>query len=119
MRQQRQTLSPDVEAHDNILSHEYWRSHGSDNSKEIRRMIKFLVNAMDKVLTPSQNTCITMVFFDGKKQKEVAEILGLSRSTVSRHIKAGLQKLKDASELYIPYEEDDSENEIEEMLRNI
>ena len=117
MRQQKLALRPDVESNDNILSYEYWSSHGRDNSKEIRRMIKFLVNAMDKCLTEQQKTCITMVFFDGKTQKEVAIELGLSRSTVSRHIKAGLQKLRDISELYVPYEED--YDEIEEMLSNI
>ena len=117
MRQRRLAITPDIEANDNILSYEYWSSHGRDNSKEIRRMIKFLINAMDKCLTDSQHTCITMVFFDGKQQKEVAEILGISRSTVSRHIKAGLQKLRDVSELYIPYEEE--YDEVEEMLSNI
>lgn len=117
MRRQELALTPDVESNDNILSYEYWSSHGRDNSKEIRRMIKFLVNAMDKCLTEQQNTCITMVFFDGKQQKEVAEILGVSKSTVSRHIKAGLQKLRDISELYIPYEEE--YDDVEEMLSNI
>lgn len=117
MRQRKLAITPDIEANDNILSYEYWSTHGGDNSKEIRRMIKFLINAMDKCLTDSQHTCITMVFFDGKQQKEVAEILGISRSTVSRHIKAGLQKLRDVSELYIPYEEE--YDEVEEMLSNI
>ena len=117
MRQLKLAIKPDIEAHDNILSYEYWSSHGRDNSKEIRRMIKFLVNAMDKCLTEQQHTCITMVFFDGKTQKETAEIIGISRSTVSRHIKAGLQKLRDISELYIPYEEE--YDELEEMLSNI
>lgn len=117
MRQRRLAISPDINSEDNILSYEYWNTHGRDNSKEIRRMIKFLVNAMDKCLTEQQRTCITMVFFDGKQQKEVAEIIGISKSTVSRHIKAGLQKLRDISELYVPYEED--YDEIEDMLSNI
>ena len=83
------------------------------------RMVEiiFLVNAMDKCLTDQQKTCITGVFFDGKQQKEVAIELGLSRSTVSRHIKAGLQKLRNVADLYVPYEED--YDEIEEMLSNI
>ena len=117
MRQQKLALSPDIESNDNVLSYEYWRTHGRDNSKETRRLIKFLVNAMDKCLTDQQKTCITSVFFDGKQQKEVAIELGLSRSTVSRHIKAGLQKLRDVADLYVPYEED--YDEIEEMLSNI
>ena len=69
------------------------------------------------VLQISKKTCITGVFFDGKAQKEIAIELGLSRSTVSRHIKAGLQKLRDVADLYVPYEED--YDEIEEMLSNI
>ena len=117
MRQQKLAIRPDINSEDNVLSYKYWSTHGRDNSKEIRRMIKFLVNAIDKCLTEQQKTCITMVFFDGKKQKEVAEIIGISKSTVSRHIKAGLQKLRDVSELYVPYEED--YDELEEMLSNI
>lgn len=59
-----------------------------------------------------------MVYLQNMKQKEVAKELGLSTSVVSRYIKAGLKKLRDVSELYVPYEEDE-ENEIEELLRNI
>ena len=117
MRRQRLTISPDINSEDNILSYEYWSTHSRDNSREIRRMAKFLVDAMDKRLTERQKTCITMVFFDGKKQTEVAEIIGVSKSTVSRHIKAGLQKLRNVSEFYVPYEEDC--DEIEDMLSNI
>ena len=118
MRTEKVFFDPLNAGQDNILSYKYWESQGNSNTKEIRRMIKFIKNAMDKVLTPSQNTCITMVYLQNMSQKEVAIELGLSKSTISRHIKAGLKILKDVSGLYIPYEEDD-ENEIEEMLKNI
>lgn len=118
MRMEKLMWDPNNAAMDNILSYQYWETQGHSNTKEIRRMIKFIKNAMDKVLTPTQNTCITMVYLQKMQQNEVAIELGLSKSTVNRHIKAGLKKLKDASELYVPYEEDE-ENEIEELLRNI
>lgn len=118
MRTEEIMFDPNNSAQDNILSYQYWETLGHSNTKEIRRMIKFIKNAMDKVLTPTQNTCVTMVYLQNMKQKEVAKELGLPTSVVSRHIKAGLKKLRDVSELYVPYEEDE-ENEIEELLRNI
>ena len=118
MRTEKVFFDPLNAGQDNILSYKYWESKGNSNTKEIRRMIKFIKNAMNKVLTPSQNACITMSYLQNMTGKEIAIELGLSESTVSRHIKAGLKRLKDVSELYIPCEEDD-ENEIEEMLRNI
>lgn len=117
MRTEKLMWDPTNEAQDNVLSYKYWEAQGNSNTKEIKRMIKFIKNAMDKVLTPYQNACISMVYLQKMQQKEVAIKLGLSRSTVSRHIKAGLKKLRDVSELYIPYEEDD-EDEIEELLKN-
>ena len=118
MRTEKIMFDPTNSAQGNILSYKYWESQGNSNTKEIRRMIKFIKNAMDKVLTPSQNTCITMVYLQNMSQKEVAIELGLSKSTISRHIKAGLKRLREVSELYIPYEEDD-EDKIEELLKNI
>lgn len=117
MRMEKNSWDPNNQHLDNVLSYQYWESHGNSNSKEIRRMIKFIKNAMDKVLTPSQNACITMVYLQNLSQKETAIELGLSPPTVSRHIKAGLQKLRKVSELYIPYEED--VDEIEELLSNV
>lgn len=118
MRMEKVMFDPTNAAMDNLLSYQYWETKGHSNTKEIKRMIKFIKNAMDKVLTPPQKTCITMVYLQKMTQKEVAKELGLSKSTVSRHIKAGLKRLKDVSELYVPCEEDE-EDEIEALLRNI
>lgn len=49
--------------------------------------------AIDK-LKPSQKELIKAIFFEGKTQKEMAEILGINQSNVSRQLNTALKKLK-------------------------
>ena len=68
-----------------------------DNSANRERMKKMLVKAMKTALTDRQMSCLSMYYFDELKTREIAEILGLSQSTVSRHLTAArknLQKLR-------------------------
>ena len=67
-------------------------SRGSDNSAERRRMCKVVTKAMYGSLTKKQLACM-LGYINGKPQKQIAEELNLSESTVSRHIKAAKYKL--------------------------
>ena len=57
-------------------------------------------NSYETDLTPLQHYCLTEYYLKGVKQKEIANALGLSTSTVSRHIAAGTKKLKVATKYY-------------------
>lgn len=41
---------------------------------------------MEKELTPRQNACFKYKYIDNKTQGEIADLMKLSQSTVSRHI---------------------------------
>lgn len=70
------------------------------NRSEIRRKKRFILKAIKYGLTPQQQYCLTEYWLHGKKQKDIAAQLGLSNSTVSRHISAAIRKLKAAARYY-------------------
>ena len=78
----------------------YARKKGRKNDPEHARMKRILLAAIKKELTPMQRFCITEHCLNGKKQKEIAEQLGLNCSTVSRHIAAGKRKLRGVADCY-------------------
>ena len=45
-------------------------------------------------LSPSQKEIITMFFFEGKKQSEIAILLGITQGCVSRRLKTAKKNLK-------------------------
>ena len=68
-----------------------------DNRSDIKKMHAMVSKAMLYTLTERQRQCLTMYYFEKRKIPEIAEKLGLHKSTVSRHIKAAgknLQKLR-------------------------
>lgn len=67
---------------------------GGEADTEYRRMLQTLHNAIEGELTERQRTCITLRYFDCKSVNEVAEILGLTAGTVSKHIKKGRERLQ-------------------------
>ena len=58
----------------------------NDNSVIWEACKKELPYIMVNELTKMQRDCIKSLFYDGLKQKEIAEKLGISQPTVSRHI---------------------------------
>lgn len=58
----------------------------NDNSVIWDACRKELPYIMDNELTTMQSLCVKGLFFDGLKQREIAEKLGISQPTVSRHI---------------------------------
>jgi len=63
-------------------------------------MKRVLSTAIRCELTPRQRECVVMYYYDNKKMPDIAFELSLSVSTVSRHIKAGVRKLKNIANYY-------------------
>ncbi|MBQ8830268.1 MAG: sigma-70 family RNA polymerase sigma factor [Oscillospiraceae bacterium] len=73
----------------------YIRSlYGSDNASSRRRLIKNLRRAMESELTPRQMQIMKLYFLEGVKMHEIAEELGLNKSTVSRTLSRGKLRLQ-------------------------
>ena len=64
-------------------------------------MKKILSMAVLNELTERQRICIIDYYFNGKKQKEIAENLGIDSSTVSRHIIKARDKLRHIASYYV------------------
>ena len=73
----------------------YIRSlYGGDNGDSRRRLIKNLRRAMESELTSRQRQIMQLYFLEGEKMHEIAEELGLNKSTVSRTISRGKLRLQ-------------------------
>ncbi len=75
---------------------------GSSNKEDRAQMKEFLKKAMIQELTEKQKICITEHYINGRREKDIAEQLGLHKSTVSRHISAGMKKLQNTANYYLP-----------------
>ena len=78
----------------------YLSNHGSDNRPERERMKRILSRAIRYELTERQRECIRMYYLEGIKMKDIARSLGLSNSTVSRHISSATRKLRKVASYY-------------------
>lgn len=70
------------------------------NDKDIVKMKKIMRKAICEELTYRQRECLTMYYFENKKMKDIAKMLGLSPSTVTRHIKAAKKRLINIAKYY-------------------
>ncbi len=64
-----------------------------DDGGEHRRMLQSLRRAMDGELTERQKECIRLRYMEGKSVNDVAEILGITAGTASRHLKKARSRL--------------------------
>lgn len=78
----------------------YDNSRGADNRADRERMKKILFRAVKHELTERQRECLLMHYIEGVKMKDIAARLGLSKSTVSRHISAAERKLRRVAAYY-------------------
>lgn len=75
---------------------------GSSNNCETRNaMKKILSKAIMTELTDKQRVCIVEHYINDRKEKDIALELGVNISTVSRHIKAGRNKLRNIAQYYM------------------
>lgn len=72
----------------------YSREMSADNSKEISRLKRNLIRALREDVTPKQRQVLLMYYAEGLNMREIGEQLGVDKSTVSRTIKRGEQRLQ-------------------------
>lgn len=72
----------------------YARQMSSDNSKEISRLKRNLIRALQEDVTPRQRQTLLLYYSDGLNMREIGERLGVEKSTVSRTIKRGERRLR-------------------------
>ena len=72
----------------------YARQMSSDNSKEISRLKRNLIRALQEDVTPRQRQTLLLYYSDGLNMREIGEHLGVDKSTVSRTIKRGERRLR-------------------------
>ena len=72
----------------------YARQMSSDNSKEISRLKRNLIRALQEDVTPRQRQTLLLYYSDGLNMREIGERLGVDKSTVSLTIKRGERRLR-------------------------
>ena len=65
-----------------------------DNSQEINRLKRNLIRALQEDVTQRQRQTLLMYYGQGYNMREIGERLGVDKSTVSRTIKRGEQRLQ-------------------------
>ena len=72
-----------------------WRQEESgDNRERIRRLLSNLPLAVQQELTPRQREILRLRFTGGMSVTAIAEKLGLNKSTVSRCLRRGQERLR-------------------------
>ena len=72
----------------------YARQMSADNSKEISRLKRNLIRALQEDVTPRQRQTLLLYYSDGLNMREIGERLGVDKSTVSRTSKRGERRLR-------------------------
>ena len=72
----------------------YSRQMAADNSKEVSRLKRNLIRALQEDVTPRQRQALLMYYGEGLNMREIGERLGVDKSTVSRTIKRGERRLQ-------------------------
>ncbi len=72
----------------------------STNQKSRKAAVKLLKSCIEHGLTEKQRICFTLAVLNNRKQKDIAEELGLDKTTVSRHISAAKKKLRKQYDLF-------------------
>ena len=72
----------------------YMMDQISDKNSESSWLEEISLKEAIKVLSPREKRILTMRFFDGRTQMDVASQIGISQAQVSRLEKGALQKIK-------------------------
>lgn len=73
---------------------------GQTNRREREEYRRFLYRAIKTQLTHRQIQVMLLYYFEGKNITEIAQELGLNKSTVSRTLRRSLNRLTDLARLY-------------------
>ena len=69
------------------------RDHAEDNSEQLERLRRGLRRAREQELTPRQRQMLTLYYDQGMNIPQIAVLLGLNRSTVSRTLRRARERL--------------------------
>ncbi len=69
------------------------RSHAEDNSEQLARLRRNLRKAREQELTKRQREMVSLYYDQGMTIPQIAEQLGLNRSTVSRTLRRARERL--------------------------
>lgn len=72
----------------------YSRQMAANNSQEISRLKRNLIRALREDVTPRQRQALLLYYSEGLNMREIGERLGVDKSTISRTIKRGEQRLQ-------------------------
>lgn len=67
----------------------YSRQMAGDNSRELSRLKRNLIRALQEDVTEKQRTALLLYYAEGYNMREIGEKLGVDKSTISRTIKRG------------------------------
>ena len=73
---------------------------GQTNRREREEYRRFLYRAIKTQLTHRQTQVLLLYYFEGKNITEIAQQLGLNKSTISRTLRRSLNRLTDLARLY-------------------
>ena len=71
----------------------YVRLMSQDNSAQLGRLKRNLAHAMRPDITPKQREYLTLYYGEGLNLREISERTGVNKSTVSRTMKRGRDRL--------------------------
>ena len=94
MQSKQRIFKADEEQFELIVADRYFNGGGNTNAEKRKQAIETINKIMLNELTDKQREYITAYYIGGKKQKEIAKRYGISNTTVSKTIKAGMRKLK-------------------------
>lgn len=80
---------------------DYYCANMGENSSGRVRMKKILQKAIKEELTDKQRICMTRYYLENKTIRVIAEELGLSPSTVCRHIQNARKKIRHIADYYV------------------
>ena len=72
----------------------YSRQIAADNSQEISRLKRNLIRCLREDVTAKQQQVMLLYYAEGKNMREIGEVMGVDKSTVSRTIKRGERRLQ-------------------------
>ena len=74
---------------------ERWlKETAGDNSQRRERLRRNLRRAMKQELTPRQQEIMALYFFENRPMTEIGAMLGINKSTVSRCLRRGRERLR-------------------------
>ena len=67
----------------------YTQAMAEDNSQQMGRLRRNVMRALREDVTPRQRECMLLYYEKRLNMREIAELMGIDKSTVSRNIKRG------------------------------